>query len=100
MSQITLTLDGVTSDTTGEIVSFITLNGTYTMHYVATIPSGMATISTEWSWDGVNWFTGQSVVVSDNGTGFLGGPVALFVRGRVTGLASGRTVTARIAVPG
>lgn len=100
MSQITLTLDEVTSDTAGEIVSFNLLNGSYTMHYVATIPSGSAIISLEWSWDGVNWFTGSSVTVSANGAGFLSGPIALFVRGRVTGLASGRAVTARIAVRG
>lgn len=98
MSQITTTLDEVTSDAAGEIVSFNLLNGTYTMHYVATIPSGSATISTEWSWDGLNWFTGESVTLAEDGNGFMGGPIALFVRGRATGLASGRTVTARIAV--
>lgn len=98
MSQINTTLDSVTSDSTGSIIQFNLLNSNYTMHYVATIPSGSATVSLEWSWDGVNWFTGGKVTVSDNVNGFLTGPAALFVRGRVSGLGSGRSVTAKIAV--
>ena len=98
MSQITTTLDGATVDGAGSVVSFNLLNGNYTMHYVATIPSGSAVISVEWSWDNVNWFTGNKVTVSGNVNGFLTGPPALFVRGRVSGLAAGRAVTAKIAV--
>lgn len=99
MAQILKSLDAVTSDATGDVLSFNTPKSVYSMHYIATIPSGSANLYLEGSLDGVNYFTVQNITLSDNAnTCIVGGFPALFIRARVSGLTSGRTVTALLCV--
>lgn len=99
MAQVLLSLNAVTADTDGDVLAFNSPKTVYSMQYIATIPSGSATVHLEASLDGVNFASIQNVALSADKIGFLsGGSAALFIRARVTGLASGRTMTALVAV--
>lgn len=99
MAQVLLSLNAVTSDAIGDVLAFNSPKTKYSMHYIATIPSGLATVWLEGSLDGVNFFSVQTAALTNHANAvFEGGPPALFIRARVTGLASGRTMTALVAV--
>ena len=99
MSQVLLSLNAVTSDADGDVLAFNSPKTVYSMQYIATIPSGSATVYLEASLDGVNFFSVQNAVLGANAIGsLLGGHPAMFIRARVAGLASGRTMTAFVAV--
>jgi hypothetical protein len=99
MSQVLTSLNAATSDGAGNVLAFNSPKTTYSMHYIATIPSGMATVWLEGSLDGTNYFSVQTASFgADANAVFLGGPPALFIRARVSGLSAGRTVTALVAV--
>jgi hypothetical protein len=99
MSQVLKSLDAVTSDADGDVLAFNSPQTKYAMHYIATVPSGSATVWLEGSLDGVNFFTVQNASLGSNTNAvFEGGPPALFIRARAAGLAAGRTVTAFVAV--
>jgi len=96
-------LDAVTSDTSGSVLSSSdVLKYPCVLQYIATIPSGSATIYLEGSLDGTNFSLLQSAVVNANAIAFLNvsNVPVLHIRARVSGLASGRTVTAWVAMAG
>lgn len=100
MTQVLTSLNAVTSDANGDVLSFNTPKFRYSLEYIATIPSGSASIFLEGSLDGINFATTDSISLANNAIGFLqsGGTPVLFIRARVSGLASGRTMTALVAV--
>lgn len=99
MSQVLLSLNSVTSDTDGDVLQFDAPQTNYGMHYIATIPSGSAIVAFEGSLDGVNFFTVGSATLGNNANDVIvGGPPALYIRARASGLSAGRTVTALVAV--
>lgn len=100
MAQVLISLNAVTSDANGDVLAFNSPKTVYSMQYNATIPSGSATVYLEASLDGVNFFSVQNAVLGSNAIGYLSAtsPPALFIRARAAGLASGRTITALVAV--
>jgi len=99
MAQVLVSLNAVTSDTDGDVLAFNSPKNVYSMQYIATIPSGSANVYLEASLDGVNFFIVQNVTLGANVIASVSGSQpALFIRARAAGLASGRAVTALVAV--
>ena len=99
LNPVISSLNAVVADTVGDVLAFKNPKIKYYLQYMATIPSGQANLFFEASLDGANFFIISNVVLSADGfTTLNGGPPALFVRARVTGLANGRTVSASIVI--